>query len=819
MAGISDIRHELCLGLALWNGKDPILKERMFGLTGPEGNHGEDAKEYWWYLEGLPSHALLHWRYHYPQGEFPYERLVDHGRGLHDPELELLDTGAFDDDRYWSVEVTYAKATPTEVLMRDRRREPRARRGHPRRAAHAVVPQHLVVGRRARPGRASSATARRCGVERPRAGRLPAGCRARPRRRWPRGAVLRERDQPAAGLRRAAEHALPEGRHQRPRRLRRRDGQPGRLGTKAALRYRVTVPAGRHGRAAAAAAPPGRATRPRGPDWAATAFDDGGRPRARPTPTSSTRPGPGGHDDRGAAGAAPGQSPGWCGASRSTPTTSRRWLDGDPGSRRPPAPGAASATRAGGTSTPSTCWPCPTRGSTRGSPPGTSRSTPSPGRTSTRPSRSTRCWCCCASGSSTPTGPCPPTSGTSTTSTRRCTCWRRCGCSGSTARATGSSSSGSSRSCSSTSPGGSTGEDEDGNNVFGGGFLGLDNISPIDRSQPPRRRPPRAGRRHGVDGVLRDVDARHRGRARARRTPSTTTWSSSSSSSSSRSGGALEDQGLYDAEDAFFYDRLVAPSGESTPVQVRTIAGLVPLLPAVGAAPAPGRPGRPARQGVRADPRAAGPTTGGTPGGLVARARRAGRHPRLGARTRRAAAALREFLDEDAFLSPHGLRSSPSATRATRTPIPGDAGRDDRLRAGGVDDRHVRRQLELARPGVDAAELPAVRQFVVWQRFLGDDFTLEYPTGSGQQRTLRRDRAGPRRPPRVDLAAGRRRSPAGVRRRSQRLQEDPAWKDNLLFFEYFHGDDGAGLGAMHQTGWTALVVDLLLDPPGRPRTG
>src|SRR6187455_1880415 len=82
MAAISDIRHELCLGLALWNAADPILKERMFGLAGPEGNHGEDAKEYWWYLEGLPSHALLKWRYHYPQVAFPYERLVHHGRGL-----------------------------------------------------------------------------------------------------------------------------------------------------------------------------------------------------------------------------------------------------------------------------------------------------------------------------------------------------------------------------------------------------------------------------------------------------------------------------------------------------------------------------------------------------------------------------------------------------------------------------------------------------------------------------------------------------------------------------------------------------------------
>src|SRR4051795_12600240 len=119
MAGISDLRHELCLGLALWNGRDPILKERMFGLTGPQGNHGEDAKEYWWYLEGLPSHSLLQWRYHYPQTEFPYERLVEENarRGLGDFEFELMDTGVFDDSRYWSVDVTYAKASPTDLAM------------------------------------------------------------------------------------------------------------------------------------------------------------------------------------------------------------------------------------------------------------------------------------------------------------------------------------------------------------------------------------------------------------------------------------------------------------------------------------------------------------------------------------------------------------------------------------------------------------------------------------------------------------------------------------------------------------------------------
>src|SRR6059058_162864 len=119
LAGFSDIEQRLCLGLALWNGRDPILKERAFGLTGPEGNHGEDVKEYWWYLDALPSHAWNRWRYHYPQAAFPYDELIaENGRrGKFDPEYELLDTGAFDDDRYWVVEVDYAKAAPTDLLM------------------------------------------------------------------------------------------------------------------------------------------------------------------------------------------------------------------------------------------------------------------------------------------------------------------------------------------------------------------------------------------------------------------------------------------------------------------------------------------------------------------------------------------------------------------------------------------------------------------------------------------------------------------------------------------------------------------------------
>src|SRR5499427_5570187 len=119
LAGFCDIEQRLCLGLALWNGQDPILKERIFGLTGQQGNHGEDAKEYWWYLDAVPSHAWNRWRYHYPQGAFPYQNLVaENGRrGKHDPEYELLDTGAFDEDRYWIVEADYAKGDPHDLLL------------------------------------------------------------------------------------------------------------------------------------------------------------------------------------------------------------------------------------------------------------------------------------------------------------------------------------------------------------------------------------------------------------------------------------------------------------------------------------------------------------------------------------------------------------------------------------------------------------------------------------------------------------------------------------------------------------------------------
>ena len=120
LAGICDRHQIICFALALWNGRDPILKERVFGLTGNEGNHGEDVKEYYFYLDSTPTHSYMKYLYKYPQAAFPYARLVEENRrrGRHDPEFELIDSGVFDENRYFDVCVEYAKTTPEDLCIR-----------------------------------------------------------------------------------------------------------------------------------------------------------------------------------------------------------------------------------------------------------------------------------------------------------------------------------------------------------------------------------------------------------------------------------------------------------------------------------------------------------------------------------------------------------------------------------------------------------------------------------------------------------------------------------------------------------------------------
>ncbi|HBP88374.1 MAG TPA: glucosidase, partial [Nitrospiraceae bacterium] len=120
IGGICDRHQQICFALALWNGKDPILKERLYGLTGNEGNHGEDVKEYYFYLDSTPTHSYMKFLYKYPQHPFPYNQLMEENRkrGKDDWEYELMDTGVFDDNRYFDVFIEYAKATHEDILIR-----------------------------------------------------------------------------------------------------------------------------------------------------------------------------------------------------------------------------------------------------------------------------------------------------------------------------------------------------------------------------------------------------------------------------------------------------------------------------------------------------------------------------------------------------------------------------------------------------------------------------------------------------------------------------------------------------------------------------
>ena len=156
LAGISDDKQRLCFALALWNGKDPILKERLFGLTNSEGNHGEDVKEYYFYLDSTPTHSYMKFLYKYPQAAFPYADLVQtNGRRTREEmEYELLDTGVFKDDRYFDVFVEYAKGGAGRHPRAHHGGQPGTGRGRPASPADAVVPQRLVgLDCRIQPGR------------------------------------------------------------------------------------------------------------------------------------------------------------------------------------------------------------------------------------------------------------------------------------------------------------------------------------------------------------------------------------------------------------------------------------------------------------------------------------------------------------------------------------------------------------------------------------------------------------------------------------------------------------------------------------------
>jgi hypothetical protein len=810
LAGFSDIEQRLCLGLALWNGRDPILKERVFGLTGAEANHGEDVKDYWWYLDAVPSHAFNRWRYHYPQAAFPYEELRrENGRrGKLDPEYELLDTGVFDDDRYWIVEVHYAKADPGDVLM-----SVQITNAGPDPDTLHVLPTAWFRNTWAwdvdspRPGLEGTGEGS-VAVQHPFLGDLellaaPGPDGVAPTALFCENETNNERlygvtattPYPKDGIN---DHVLTGA----------STVNPDRCGTKCAFWYQLTVPPGATVELRLRLRPVGSRVEPAAALGAA--FDDVLTRRraeadefyAELTPATASS------DEALVMRQA---FAGMLWSKQLYYYDVARWLDGDPTQPRPPESRLAGRNAR---------W--------RGFDSFDIMSMPDKWEYPWFAAWDLAFHCValahvdaafakyqlvllCREWFQHPNGALPayewdfgdvnpPVQAWAALEVFvidggrdidflsqvfdkllvNFTWWVNL-------------------------------EDATGSNLFEGGFLGLDNIGPLDRSHLP------------VGGTLQQADA--------------TGWMASYALAMGtiaiflhRSGRrpvadlllkflehfaairtALGEQGLWHDGDGLFYDRLVTPDGTTVPVKVRSMVGIIPMLAAgvideamLDRAVQVGRnfPKFLEREGLQnREKLAEAGLLRGTSGhrGLLLGVVSIERLERL----------LGKLFDEDEFLSPHGLRALSAYHRehpyelevgGVRASIDYEPAESTTAMFGGNSNWRGPLWFPLNHMVISALER--------YDRFFGDDYTVEYPTGSGRQLPLSAIIADLReRLVSIFLVGsdGRRPCFGGV----ERMQNDPAWKNNLIFSEYFHGDNGAGLGAAHQTGWTGVVADLI----------
>jgi hypothetical protein len=810
LAGFCDVEQRLCLGLALWNGRDPILKERAFGLTGAEANHGEDVKEYWWYLDAVPSHAWNRWRYHYPQAAFPYEdlRRENGRRGKLDPEYELLDTGAFDDDRYWIVEVHYTKADPTDVLM-----SVQVTNAGPDPDTLHVLPSAWFRNTWSwdldspRPGLEATAEGP-VGVHHPFLGELELLAAPGPDGAPPTALFCENEtnDERLYGV--ASGTAYPK------------DGindhvvagaptvNPERHGTKSALWYRVTVPAGATVELRLRLRPVGSGDDPA--QALGAGFDEvvAGRRAEADEFYGELTPATVSSDEalvmrQAFAGMLWGKQLYYYDVAR--------WLDGDPTQPRPPE------SRHHGRNA---RW--------RGFDSFDIMSMPDKWEYPWFAAWDLAFHCValahvdpafakyqlilvCREWFQHPNGALPAYEWDFGDVNPPVQAWAALEVF--------------------VIDGGRdldflsevfdklmvnftwwvNRQDATGSNLFEGGFLGLDNIGPLDRSHLP------------VDGTLQQADA--------------TGWMAQYALAMAtmaiflqRSGrrpaaglvlkflehfaairSALADQGLWNETDGLFYDRLVAPDGTTVSVEVRSMVGIIPMLAAgvideamLDRALRVGKsfPKFLEREGLQDREKLADL-------GLL-RGRPGHRAMLLGVvGIDRVERLFDKLFDESEFLSPHGLRALSAYHRehpyefevgGIRAGIDYAPAESTTAMFGGNSNWRGPLWFPLNHLVISALER--------YDRFFGDDYVIEYPTGSGRKLPLRAIVADLReRLISIFLVGpdGRRPCFGGV----ERLQNDPAWKDNLVFSEYFHGDNGAGLGAAHQTGWTGVVADLI----------
>ncbi len=820
LAGFCDIHQQLCMGLALWNGRDPILKERAFGLTGPQGNHGEDVKEYWWYLDAIPSHAWNRWRYHYPQGPFPYQDLVatNAARSRFDPEYELLDTGAFDGDRYWIVEAHYAKAAPDDILMAIQ-----VTNAGPEAASLHVLPTAWFRNTwswdsgQAKPVLAADGEAR-VQIGHPFLGTLELTGGTGPDGAAPE-LLFCENETNVARL-----YGSP------PLTPYPKDGindhvvggaatvNPERTGTKCAFWYQISVPAGgtaelRLRMRPAAASPAGAPAADAAPADLGAGFDQVMALRrgeadefyAELTPAAATA------DEamvlrQACAGMLWGKQLYYYDVDR--------WLDGDPGEPEPPASrktGRNSAWRNFDgfdiISMPDK-WEYPWFAAWDLAFHCVTLAHLDPAFAKYQLILVCREWF------QHPNGALPAYEWDFGDVNPPVHAWAALEVF--------------------AIDGGRdldflsrvfdkllvnftwwvNREDAQGNNVFEGGFLGLDNIGPIDRSHLP------------PGYILEQSDATGWMGAYALAMCSIAAalnWSGQRPTADlvlkflehfAAIRDAIEGQGLWDETDGLYYDRLITPSGENVPVKVHSMVGIIPAL-ALGVidgsvldrALSLNKRFRSFlhNEGFTDQDKLAGSGRlrgDGDPSGqrLLLSVARPDRLDRL----------LIRLFDEAEFLSPHGLRALSAYHRdhpysfdvdGSRSVIDYEPAESTTSMFGG--NSNWRGPIWFP---VNYLVISALERY---HRFCGDEETVEYPTGSGKRLSFDlvvadlQDRL-------ISLFT---RDPDGRRPcfgGTERMQADPAWKDNLIFSEYFHGDNGAAIGAFHQTGWTGLIADVII---------
>jgi len=817
LLGISDNHQRLCFALALWNEKDPILKERMFGLTGPQGNHGEDVKDYYFYLDSTPTHSYMKGLYKYPQGEFPYSRLVEENqrRSRRDAEFELVDTGVFDEDRYFDVVAEYAKTAPDDLLIRitvtNRGPDP--------------APLHLLPTLWCR-----NTWAWEPGAVRPRLGLSAAGEKAcilvehaelgRPYRLYCDGdptLLFTEND---TNLRRLHGVETPaafvkDGFHEYVVHGQIGAVNPAREGTKTAAHYRMILGPGESAIVRLRLTDRELRESPFG-----KRFDTQIAQRAQEAEEfyATVIPEKLSGDARGVMRQA---LAGMLWSKQWYHYDVRRWVEGDPTQPPPPSERQHGRNREWThlynddiISMPDK-WEYPWYAAWDLAFHTITLALVDPEFAKGQLTLFLREWYM------HPNGQIPAYEwalGDVNPPVHAWAVWRVYKIDGKrTGRPDRQFLESAFHKLLLNFNWWVNRKDAEGMNVFQGGFLGLDNIGVFDRSAPL----PTGGHIEQSDGTswmaMFCLNMLAIALELARENPAYEGVASKFFEHFVQIAHAMDNRGgskmsLWDDADGFFYDVLHLPSGERQYMKVRSLVGLIPLLAVETLEPdvvdqLPGFKRR-LEWFVRNRPEFHEHLeTMDHPGGGVRRLLSiVGREelPRV----------LRLMLDDREFLSPYGIRAVSQFHRdhPYRFVIDGNEHRVDYEPAesstslfGG--NSNWRGPIWFP---INYLLIEALQKF---DHFYGPSLQVECPTGSGQRSTLWDVAAElARRLTRIFLRGpdGRRPVHGGV----AKFQTDPHWRDLVWLYEYFHGDNGAGIGASHQTGWTGLVAKLLQQSGG-----